>query len=342
MGAIFLFHLWSAVPDGVAAAWAGRALAQGFLGVVVFNVVTGLVLAWPHLGPAGRPLPSWAAFVRRRALRIVPAYYLALALWVTVAALLGARSGQSPPGTAGVVSHLLFVHALLPGQFFSIVPAYWWLGLLAEFSVVFVFLLRFQRARGPWRGAALVCAASWGGWLVVDVLASRRPGSTIALVNYMAYYNVPYRLPELAIGVALAGSLGRGPAGRGPVLPPRTFLALLVACAAVIAVTARLPELPPLVHARLVAACVAVVATLLALPAAARIGASGSVGRLAAASYGFYLLHQPLIGYGADVAGPVLGPRGTFWVVLATAAVVAFALSLVLDRLASSAVARMA
>src|SRR5882724_3704565 len=131
MAAIYLFHLWSVVPDGVGKGWAAVALSQGYLGVVVFNVITGLVLAWPHLGPARRPLPGWGEFLRRRFLRIVPAYYLALGLWTAIAALVarGGGGGSQAPSMASVVAHVLFVHTLSPAYFFAIVPAYWWLGL---------------------------------------------------------------------------------------------------------------------------------------------------------------------------------------------------------------------
>ena len=336
MAAIFLFHLWSVAPDAVGGGWASVALSQGYLGVVVFNVITGLVLAWPHLGPACRPLPGLAGFLRRRFLRIVPAYYLALGLWAAVGAVVAGR----PPATASVVTHLLFVHTLSPADFFSIVPAYWWLGLLAELYLAFLPVLRFQQAIGPWRGAAVVCAASWGGWLLADTIAQTRPGSTIALLNYMAYYNVPYRLPEFAIGIALASSLRTGTDGRPPGLPPAVSGALLAVCAALIAVPAALPDRAPLVHVRLVAGCVAVFVGLLAVPAVTRAGQEALVRRLAAASYTFYLLHQPILGYGVDLLGPALGPRATFWVVLVGAGTLVFQLARGLDRVAAAVVAR--
>jgi peptidoglycan/LPS O-acetylase OafA/YrhL len=336
MAAIFLFHLWSVAPDAVGG-WAGVVLSQGYLGVVVFNLITGLVLAWPHLGPARRPIPGLGEFLRRRFLRIVPAYYLALALWAGVAALVG----PEPPPPRSVVAHLLFVHTLLPAEFFSIVPAYWWLGLLAELYLAFVLVLRFQHAIGPWRGAAVVSAASWGGWLLLDAIARPHPGSTVALVNYMAYYNLPYRLPEFAIGIGLASSLRSGGDGGAPGLAPGPCGALLVLSALLMLVPAALPDLAPLAHVRLVAGCVAVFVALLALPAVTRAGREAVVARLAAASYGFYLLHQPLLGYGVDLLAPALGPRVTFWVVLVAVGLLAFQLARVLDRVASGIAARL-
>lgn len=338
MGAIFLFHVWSVVPDGVGSARASLALQQGYLGVVVFNLITGLVLAWPHVGPARRPAPSWGEFLRRRFFRIVPAYYLALGLWVAIAALAAwlLGGGRSAPSPASVATHVLFLHTLSPTDFFGIVPAYWWLGLLAQLYVVFPLLLRFQRATGPWRGVAVVCAASWGGWLLLDASARARPHSAVALVNYLGYYNLPYRLPEFAIGAGLASLLSSEDGARAPRLPPATTAVLLGACA--LAVLLAASDRAPLAHARLVAACVAAFVVLLALPAAPRAGQGALVRRLAAASYGFYLLHQPILGYGSDVLAAVLAPRGRFWVLLAGGGCLAFWL----DRLAARAVARLA
>jgi len=335
MAAIYLFHLWSVLPEGAGGGWLGAASGQGYLGVVVFNVITGLVLAWPHLGPERRPIPGWRDFLRRRFLRIVPAYYLALALWAAIATVVGGQVTS----IASVVTHLLFVHTLSPAEFFTIVPAYWWLGLLAELYLAFLLVLRFHRAIGPWRGVAVVCTASWGGWLVLDALA--RPGSSFALVNYMAYYNLPYRLPEFSIGIGLASSLRSGVEGRQPGLAPAAVAGVVGSCIALIAVAAALPDLAPLVHVRLVASCVATFVAFLALPLVAHAGRKALVGRLAAASYGFYLVHQPILGYGADLLAPALGPRAAYWLLLIGAGVVAFQLSRVLDRLASAVLARL-
>ena len=92
---------------------------------------------------------------------------------------------------------------------------------------------------------------------------------------------------------------------------------------------------------RLVASCVAAFVAFLALPLVARAGREALVGRLAAASYGFYLLHQPILGYGADLLGPALGPRRAYWVLLIGAGVLAFQLSRALDRIASAVLARL-
>ncbi len=338
MSAIFLFHLWSVVPDGVGE-WARVALSRGHLGVVVFNMMTGLVLAWPHLGPTRRPLPAWGEFQRRRFLRIVPAYYLTLGVWVAIAAMAAwALAGdRRPPSAASVVAHVLFLHTLSPADFFSIVPAYWWLGLLAQLYFAFPLLLRVGRASGRW--LAIVAAACWGGWLLVDAIARARPHSTIALVNYLGYYNLPYRLPEFAFGVGLARLLSSEQGSAAPRLAPATASILLPVCA-LLALLPR-PDSAPLAHFAQVAGCAAVLVALLSLPLAARLGSTPVVRYLAAVSFGFYLMHQPILGYGSDLLTGMLAPRPRFWVLLASAGALTLALTAVLDRLAATVATRL-
>ena len=94
MAGIFLYHLWTVLPDGGAqnpfGPILGDILSQGYLGVVVFNAITGFVLALPHAHPGGKPPMAYFDFFRRRFGRITPQYYLSLALWSVVALVAGA------------------------------------------------------------------------------------------------------------------------------------------------------------------------------------------------------------------------------------------------------------
>ena len=92
MAAIFFYHLWSVQPGGDQNPFGpilGDFLSQGYLGVVVFNAITGFVLTLPHADPGGKPALAFTDFFRRRFGRIVPQYYLSLALWTLVALVAG-------------------------------------------------------------------------------------------------------------------------------------------------------------------------------------------------------------------------------------------------------------
>jgi peptidoglycan/LPS O-acetylase OafA/YrhL len=100
-GAVLVHHVafWTGeyTPD-----LAGRALARLDVGVPVFFVLSGFLLSRPLFlaGARDLPRPRTAAYLWRRALRILPAY------WLTVAAalLLLPRNGDAGPGTW--LSHL--------------------------------------------------------------------------------------------------------------------------------------------------------------------------------------------------------------------------------------------
>ena len=59
MFAIFFYHVWTVLPDGGAqnpfGPILGDIMSQGYLGVVVFNAITGFVLTLPHANPGGKP-----------------------------------------------------------------------------------------------------------------------------------------------------------------------------------------------------------------------------------------------------------------------------------------------
>ena len=310
MTGVFLFHLWSVLPfDATSGAFGlvlGRVFSFGYLGVVVFNIVTGFVLALPYLGPEPRRVPPYGDFLRRRFLRICPPYYLALLLW-TATALLTA-CGHRGSFVLTFVTHALFLHTLHPATFFGIVPAYWWLGLLAQFYLLFPLVLRLFLRLGPgWSGLGL-CGICWLGSGLLARLAALQPDTPWAMINYLAYFNLPARLPEFVIGMWLAAawnpSLPSG-SGRVPVTPRRVPLApsfavfVLGMLLFVILGSWLLPLADtPLWHLYLVAWCVVGVVVLFLWSPVARLGTSRMVTSVAAASYSIYLVHQPLLDCG--------------------------------------------
>src|SRR5436190_4496676 len=56
-----------------------RLLSYGYLGVEIFFVLSGFCLAYPLLNTA-KPAASWSTYAKRRARRILPAYWAALIL----------------------------------------------------------------------------------------------------------------------------------------------------------------------------------------------------------------------------------------------------------------------
>ncbi len=153
----------------------GRALARLDVGVALFFALSGFLLSRPFLQAAaeGRPAPRTAAYLWRRALRILPAYWLtvtaALLLlpgnrdvdWVDWLRFLGLAQVYSPQWQADGLDHLWSLCTEV--AFYLVLPA-----LAAA-------LLRLS-GRGPWRplrvlaglGALSLAGVGWLAWAVGD------------------------------------------------------------------------------------------------------------------------------------------------------------------------------
>lgn len=344
---IFLFHVWSVVPleadSGTFGLVLMHVLHSGHLGVVVFNIITGFVLALPHLGSTRRPALTYGDFLRRRFLRICPHYYLALLLWTTMILLI-----EHEPSRAVVLSfvaHAFFVQTMHPTTLFGIVPAYWWLGLLAQFYLLFPLVLRLFQRLGPKRSGLVLCGICWIGWGLLTRLAVLRPGSLWEMVHYMWYFNLPARLPEFALGMWLAAAWNPGAPSIStpvPVRPRRlplasSFAAFVLGMFLCVIVAGKLFPLIaiPLVPIYQLAWCFVAMVALCMWHPVARLGNSRIVTAVAAASYSIYLVHQPLLGGAARwLEGKVSLPTA-FALLLVVGGAASYGLARALDRLAA-------
>ena len=328
---IFLFHLWSVVPLSSDTWILGPVLARlpllGTLGVIVFNCITGFVLSVPYLGqPNPRPLPGVLDFFRSRFGRICLHYYPALILWTIPWVILAAHEQGWLAILLAFVTHLVFLHTLSASTFFAIVPAFWWLGMLAQFYWVYPWLLRFFARVGPGKACVLTCVICWGGWVILARVASQFPGSILATVQYLIYFNLPVRLPEFALGMWLAAAWNRAVPlvrGRQRATAPPSSLAmvlgpLLIGLAFFLLLhRALLDKLSrPFDHIYLIFWCVCGMLVVLRWPLSTRLGSWWLTLDLAAASYSIYLLHQPLLNYTNQYLSGLFSPGVRFVVLL--------------------------
>lgn len=326
----------------------GYFLAQisswGHLGVVLFNILSGFVLSLPYLGSSKIPPPRYIQFLQRRFLRILPNYWVTLIFW-TLVLLVSSNSLASV--IRPFLAHLLFLHSFFPEFFFSIVPAYWWLGLLAQFYLAFPILLRLFRRFGSLRCLVLTSLLCWAGWLALYAAASREPQGALAGLNYMLYFNLPARLPEFAAGMWLA-SAGFGGPKRGETIPNLSDRStsfpgrsLLMACL-ILGLSGFLVDRNqlPLYHPYLSIWCFLLVAWVLGSPRAASVGRLPLVAGLARISYSIYLIHQPVLAYGALLMEK-MGLGSGYWpLFLAGSASVTAALSMALEAFLRRALPR--
>lgn len=175
---IVLFH-YTVVRDPSADAWSrmlreapllGHFIGQGPFAVNLFFVISGFLLTLPWLVRAreGRPAPDTRQFYARRVLRIVPAYYVQLAmLFLVVMPLLhGLTYWRSDlyVYAGNAVAHALFLHNLSPltSGSLGVNGALWTLAIEAQFYLLLPWLATVF-ARAPWRSlAAAACvSAAW-------------------------------------------------------------------------------------------------------------------------------------------------------------------------------------
>jgi len=103
-------------------------------GVHLFFVLSGFLLFMPYARAMlrARPLPSARLFFRRRALRILPAYWVCLAVLV----LIQLPHYASATGLANVITHIALLHDYFPNFNRAIEGPFWTLALEAQFYLL--------------------------------------------------------------------------------------------------------------------------------------------------------------------------------------------------------------
>jgi peptidoglycan/LPS O-acetylase OafA/YrhL len=192
------------------AAWFGF----GRFAVVVFIVLSGFSLA---LSPARRGwrLDGAVRFARRRAQRILPAYWAALGFSLAVAWLVAAPPGEGAPDASSVFVNGLLVQNLVGAP--SPNRSFWSIAVEAQLYVMFPLLLVMVRRWGP---IVMVVAVT----LVVTTVGILGPH--IPRLEVFAIQSPPDLAVLFAIGVASAGIVGASGARRSW---PWTGLALAAA-----------------------------------------------------------------------------------------------------------------
>ena len=149
-------------------------LNHGVFAVVVFIVISGFCLMMPAAKRDGTLGAEGArGFFLRRARRILPPYYAALALSIALGAgLLAARTHtlydeSRPITTWGVVSHILLVQNLHLRTLYQISSPFWSIAVECQVYLLFPLLLLLRRRMG---NAAVLGGTYMAGLMVSDVV----------------------------------------------------------------------------------------------------------------------------------------------------------------------------
>jgi peptidoglycan/LPS O-acetylase OafA/YrhL len=182
-------------PVNRAPFWAGW-LIYGRFAVVVFIVLSGFSLA---LSPArhGWRLDGVSRFASRRAWRILPPYWAALAFSLAVAWLAMPPPGQGAPDAKSVVVNGLLVQNLVGAP--SPDRSFWSIAVEAQLYVVFPLLLLMVRR---WGAIVMVAAVT----LVVATVGILGPH--VSGLNVFVIQSPPDLAALFAVGILAAGIVG--------------------------------------------------------------------------------------------------------------------------------------
>ncbi len=176
----------------------------GFHGVGLFLALSGFCLYYPLAlrGGVGGARVDLGPYARRRAGRILPAYYASLVVLTALASLPATRQVVMRPITSfDIGMHLALVHNLHPETLWTMNGAYWSLGLEAQLYLLFPLLVALGRRRGIGAVAALGMGASLLWFLVLRWAKLRGMTGESYGVLFEA---IPARLVEFSAGMVAA------------------------------------------------------------------------------------------------------------------------------------------
>jgi peptidoglycan/LPS O-acetylase OafA/YrhL len=267
----------------------------GSTGVSLFLVLSGFCLYLPIARGGAENFRVWR-FLRRRATRLLPAYYVSLAVILLVTVLAATQLGLTPLSGPGVaiqaVTHLTMTHSLFPSTFYALNGAYWSLGLEWQLYLGLPLLVIGVRRFGLARTVAAVVAVNMAyrvGLQVAIDLHGIAAGSVLAtdvLPNLL-----PGRWAEFGFGMVAASLYATGRTGRWA---PRAGWAILglvpLTTVAVLSVGSSLEHLLfGAVFFLLLCVVVAGENWLSRLVSWRPLAAVGVM------SYSLYLVHQPIV-----------------------------------------------
>jgi peptidoglycan/LPS O-acetylase OafA/YrhL len=258
---------------------------SGDQGVSLFLIASGFGLTWGLLRRHGRdPLPP-GEFYARRLLRIYPQWWGAHLLFALSALAIGWGFSATTPAFWASLAGI----RCTPRLMYAFSPAWWYVGLILQLYAVYPLLWEGLRRRGPGWLLGVACVAGFAARLV----------GLLTLHGWLDAWQrgaiFITRLPEFALGVALAAWMSRSPGAASAALRrPRTLLLAVAAYALGTALSLTL--------AGMALAPFLLGASVLLLLHALFTGGRAWSGRAAEPlawlgrhSYAIYLVHEPLV-----------------------------------------------
>ncbi len=298
---VLLFHLWQFSGSPVLAIHVAHLAidftplaACGFVGVDLFFGLSGFLLSLPfhRAALAQAPMPSLRTFWMRRCRRVLPAYYVQLAIIVAAMLAMGEMRALAP---ANLIGHVFLVQNLVPTRE-TLNGVYWTMPIEWDFYAVLP-LLALALARCRKSLVTLVVLALVVAFRLFCYRAAFDP-QWAGYFDYGWIVQLPARLDEFFFGVFGAMAYVRNPPAtkmaRGLVLLGLAGIAAGMAAFTHLGNYLLAPQMPwLLLHFTWIGAAFGV---LILGAAAAQSWFRGRVlAWLGLISYSLYLWHYPLL-----------------------------------------------
>ena len=268
-------------------------------GVDLFIVISGFCLAFP-LTRQPRPSVDAVPFWKRRALRILPAYYVALLAAFALAVLPATWHllVESPASGGDLAAYALFVQTWIPSTTGAINGSLWSVSLEVHLYLVFPLLVAWWRRWGLWSLLVASCLLSVA-WTASAALA---PGTSLGYS-----FTLPDRLVQFVAGMCCAVIYQHRQ------LIDRRWL--IAALAVGLALAAGVDTANLHVGQSAVWAIPCAAAVLLFTGPVGDWFARTPLDSFGTRSYSFYLLHQPVIQVAAPVVALLPDAWPVYWIV---------------------------
>lgn len=282
--AVFGCHAMLSLPDSSTRNALSHVFSQGFVGVSFFFILSGFILAWTH-----RSDDTVGKFYRRRAARVLPTYWVALAAAVAINAIFGWNQTlrQLLPSVPALQAFFPDERVIFAGNTVG-----WSLSAEVFFYALFPALLVVMRHR-PARIALLMLSV-----LAIFLVPAALPGSGESTLGYWGIYVLPaQRLAEFVLGIGLAQTMRTG--WRMPVRLPAALALSAVAYLAVDVVPVSFSYVAVTVIPLVVLIGATAQSDLDRAPSALRLPVFTRLGEW---SYSFYLVHLIVLRLALELA----------------------------------------
>jgi peptidoglycan/LPS O-acetylase OafA/YrhL len=172
----------------------------GWIGVDLFFVISGFVITYSALTlRAGDPQAFARRYWARRLTRILPLYFLTIAIWIA-AMVPGFFAGPVRAWAWQLFTHATFTHSFFTDTHSALDGVNWTLAIEMQFYLAISLLAGWISRTPAWRIALYAVAVSWAWRAAMFVLF----GHADTWVLFMRVTQLPGTLDEFAAGIVLA------------------------------------------------------------------------------------------------------------------------------------------